>query len=50
MKNERLLTKTNDTKNDKVFLRNLAKYIAKHYGNINVAQRLNVIAIKGKVN
>ena len=43
---EKELQETNSTKNNKLFLKKLSQWIIKHYGNVNVAQRLNVINIK----
>lgn len=43
---ENPLWKVNETKSDRKFIKNLSQWILKHYGNVNVAQRLNVINIK----
>jgi len=46
-KSEKALWKTLDNAidNDKKFLKQLSKWVIKHYGNVNVSQRLNIIAI-----
>ena len=46
---EKALWKVNNVKSDKLFIKRLAKWVVKYYGNANVAQRLNVLAIKGKI-
>ncbi|KKL83771.1 hypothetical protein LCGC14_1971370 [marine sediment metagenome] len=43
---DKSLWKTNEVRRDAAFLKRLAKWILRLSGNVNVAQRLNVIAIK----
>jgi len=42
---DKALDKVNDVKTDKAFLKRLSKWIIELSGNVNVAQRLNVIAL-----
>lgn len=40
---EKDLWKVNDTKSDKMFMKRLSEWIIQNFGNVNVAQRLNII-------
>ena len=44
------LDKVVDSKTDAKFLRQLAKWLFNLSGNVNAAQRLNVISLKGATN
>lgn len=44
-KEEKALWQVNNTTSNKMFLKRLSKWIFKYYGNVNVAQRLNIINI-----
>ncbi len=44
------LDKVTESKTDAKFLRQLAKWLFNLSGNVNAAQRLNVISLKGATN
>ncbi len=46
---EKELWEVNNTKKDSILLLRLSKWIKLYYGNVNVAQRLNIIRIVKKV-
>ena len=48
IKAEKELWKVNETEKNSLFLKSLSNWVIKYFGNVNVAQRLNILAIDYK--